>query len=254
MPAQAYAGKECVCQLRRGICDQSCVQGMLDTPFYIACLKLSGRRCVVVGGGEIGLEKVEGLLACDGDVTLIAPEAEEALRAYASEGSIRWEQREYRGPADLEGVFMAIAATNDTDVNIAVFEDAERRAMLVNIVDVPPLCNFILPAIVRTGPLAIAISTAGASPALAKRMKREIEGQYGAPYARLAVLLNEARGWAKGTLPTYQDRKQFFEGIVNGDPDPIELLRGDKSRRAGRARVDRACAERARPAGVESLK
>jgi hypothetical protein len=99
--------------------------------------------------------------------------------------------------------------------------------MLVNVVDVPPLCNFILPAIVRNGPLAIAISTAGASPALAKRMKREIEGQFGEPYARLAVLLNEVRGWAKGTLPTYQDRKEFFEGIVGGDPDPIELLRGD---------------------------
>ena len=68
MPAQAYAGKECVCQLKRGICDQSCVQGMLDTPFYIACLRLTGRRCVVVGGGDVGLEKVEGLLACDGDV------------------------------------------------------------------------------------------------------------------------------------------------------------------------------------------
>ena len=78
MPAQAYAGKECVCQLRKGICDQSCVQGMLDTPFYIACLKLTGRRCVVVGGGDIGLEKVEGLLACDGDVTLIAPERDRA--------------------------------------------------------------------------------------------------------------------------------------------------------------------------------
>ena len=112
-------------------------------------------------------------------------------------------------------------------MNIAVFEDAERRAMLANVVDVPPLCNFILPAIVRTGPLAIAISTAGASPALAKRMKREIEKQFGEPYARLAVLLNEVRGWAKGTLPTYRDRKEFFEGIVNGDPDPIELLRGD---------------------------
>jgi siroheme synthase-like protein len=74
-------------------------------------------------------------------------------------------------------------------------------------------------------PLAIAISTAGASPALAKRMKREIEAQFGAPYARLAVLLNEARGWAKATLPTYQERKEFFEGIVNGDPDPIALLR-----------------------------
>src|SRR6185312_15265362 len=194
MPAQAYAGKECVCQFKRGICDQTCVQGMLETPFYIACLKLTGRRCVVVGGGAIGLEKVDGLLACDGQVTLIAPDAEPQLRSY-----------------------MAIAATDDTDVNIAVFEDAERRAMLVNVVDVPPLCNFILPAIVRTGPLAIAISTAGASPALAKRIKRQIADEYGEPYARLAVLLNEARGWAKGTLPTYQDRKEFFEGIVNGD-------------------------------------
>jgi siroheme synthase-like protein len=230
MPAQAYAGKECVCQLRKGVCDQSCVQGMLDTPFYIACLRLSGRRCVVVGGGEVGLEKVEGLLACDGEVTLIAPDALPALAEHAREGSIRWERRPYAGPSDLEGVFMAIAATDDTDVNIAVYDDAERRAMLVNVVDVPPLCNFILPAIVRTGPLAIAISTAGASPALAKRMKREVEEQFGEEYARLAILLNEARGWAKATLPTYQDRKEFFEGIVNGAPDPIDLLRaGDEA-------------------------
>ena len=228
MPAQAYAGKECVCQFKRGICDQTCVQGMLETPFYIACLKLTNRRCVVVGGGDIGLEKVEGLLACDGQVTLIAPHAIEPLRDLAAEGSIEWVQREYR-EGDLEATFIAIAATNDTDVNIKVFEDAEKRAMLVNIVDVPPLCNFILPAIVRTGPLAIAISTAGASPALAKRIKREISDSFGEPYARLAVLLNEARGWAKMTLPTYQDRKVFFETIVNGDPDPIELLRaGDE--------------------------
>jgi siroheme synthase-like protein len=224
MPAQAYAGKECVCQFHKGICDQSCVRGMLETPFYIACLRLKGRRCLVVGGGDIGLEKVEGLLACDADVTLVAPEAIDPLAELAAEGSIRWEQREYEA-ADLEGCLIAIAATSDTDVNIRVYEDAERRAMLVNVVDVPPLCNFILPAIVRTGPLAVAISTAGASPALAKRMKREISELFGEPYATLAVLLNDARGWAKGTLPTYQDRKEFFEGIVNGDPDPIELLR-----------------------------
>jgi precorrin-2 dehydrogenase / sirohydrochlorin ferrochelatase len=229
VPAQAYAGKECVCQLRKGICDQTCVQGMLDTPFYIACLRLTGRRCVVVGGGEVGLEKVEGLLACDGRVVLVAPDAVPELEALAAEGSIEWVRREYR-PGDLEGTFVAIAATADTDVNIRVYEDAEQRAMLVNVVDVPPLCNFILPAIVRTGPLAIAISTAGASPALAKRIKREIADAYGEPYARLAVLLNEARGWAKATLPTYQDRKEFFEGIVNGRPDPVELLRdGDEA-------------------------
>jgi len=225
MPAQAYAGKPCVCQLRKGICDQSCVRDMLETPFYIACLKLSGRRCLVVGGGEIGLEKVEGLLACDADVTVIAPGAHPAITELAAEGSIGWEKRPYAGAADLEGAFMVIAATDDSEVNIGVFDDAERRAMLVNVVDVPPLCNFILPAIVRTGPLAIAISTAGASPALAKRMKREIAESFGEPYARLAVILNDARGWAKGTLPTYQDRKEFFEGIVNGDPDPVELVR-----------------------------
>jgi siroheme synthase-like protein len=224
MPAQQYSGKECVCQYQRGTCDQSCVRGMLETPFYIACLRLSGRDCLVVGGGDVGLEKVEGLLACDGKVTLVAPDAVAELQALAAEGSIAWERRGF-AEADLEGKFLAIAATDDTDVNISVYEAAERRAMLVNVVDVPSLCNFILPAIVRTGPLAIAISTAGASPALAKRIKREIAEQFGEPYARLAVMLNDARGWAKATLPTYQDRKAFFEGIVNGDPDPVELVR-----------------------------
>ena len=202
---------------------------MLDTPFYIACLRLTGRRCVVVGGGDVGLEKVEGLLVCDGNVVLVAPEAHPELQRLATEGSIKWEQREYAGASDLEATIMVIAATNDTDVNIRVYEDAEERAMLVNVVDVPPLCNFILPAIFRSGPLAIAISTAGASPALAKRMRNQIAEEYGEPYARLAELLNEVRGWAKGSLPTYQDRKEFFETIVNGDPDPIELLRsGDE--------------------------
>jgi precorrin-2 dehydrogenase/sirohydrochlorin ferrochelatase len=224
MPAQAYAGKECVCQMRKGICDQSCVRDMLETPFYIACLRLKGRRCVVIGGGDVGLEKVEGLLACDARVTLVAPDAHPALQEFAGEGSIRWERRQYVG-GDLDGCLIAIAATGDTDVNIRVFNDAEQRVMLVNVVDVPPLCNFILPAIVRTGPLAVAISTAGASPALAKRMKREISELFGEPYADLAVMLNDVRGWAKGTLPTYQDRKEFFEGIVGGEPDPIELLR-----------------------------
>ena len=224
MPAQAYAGKECVCQFKRGICDQTCVRDMLETPVYIACLRLSGRRCVVVGGGGVGLEKVEGLLASGGDVVLIAPDAIDELAQLADEGSIRWERKSYE-PSDLEGTFIVIAATDDTDVNIGIYEDAERLAMLVNVVDVPPLCNFILPAIVRQGSMAIAISTQGASPALAKRMKREIAEQFGEAYAELAVILNEVRGWAKGTLPTYNDRKDFFEEIVNGDPDPIVLVR-----------------------------
>ena len=228
MPAQQYEGKPCVCQFRKGLCDQSCVRGMLETPFYIACLKLSGRRCLVVGGGNVGLEKAEGLLACDGEVVVVAAElTNPELAKLADEGSITLQRRPWQ-PSDLDGAFLAIAATDDTDVNIAVYDEAEARAMLVNVVDVPSLCNFILPAIVRTGALAIAISTAGASPALAKRMKREISELFGAEYAELALVLNDHRGWAKGNLPTYQDRKAFFEEIVNGPTDPVELLRSGR--------------------------
>jgi len=113
MPAQAYSGKECVCQLRKEICDQECVRDMLDTQFYIACLKLTGRKCLVVGAGEIALEKIDGLLACSGEVIVVAPDAEAAVQELASEGTIEWRQREYR-TTDLDGVFIAIAATNHT--------------------------------------------------------------------------------------------------------------------------------------------
>jgi precorrin-2 dehydrogenase / sirohydrochlorin ferrochelatase len=224
MPAQAYRGKPCVCQHRLDVCDQRCVEDLMRTTFYMACLKLTGRRCLVVGGGSVGLEKVEGLLACAARVHVIAPTVHPALGELISSGDVEWSQREFR-QGDLEGHFLAIAATADTDVNVAVFDEAERRSMLCNVVDVPPLCSFILPAIVRTGPIAIAISTAGASPALAKRMKREIGTLYGPEHADLAEILNDLRGWAKSTLPSYDERKRFFEGIVNGDPDPIALLR-----------------------------
>src|SRR5438034_9039908 len=90
MPAQAYRGKPCVCQHRLEVCDQRCVADMLDTTFYVACLKLTGRRCLVVGGGSVGLEKVEGLLACDADVHVIAPDACEGIRGLAAAGAVDW--------------------------------------------------------------------------------------------------------------------------------------------------------------------
>ena len=138
MPAQAYRGKECVCQLRKGICDQSCVRACSPTPLYIACLKLAGRRCVVVGGGEVGLEKVDGLLACDADVTLVAPRCVRGTRrATHARARSAGSAAPTAGRQDLDGVFLVIAATDETDVNIAVYDDAERRSMLVNVVDVP---------------------------------------------------------------------------------------------------------------------
>src|SRR3712207_9094826 len=103
MPAAAYAGKECVCQFRRGICDQTCVRDMLDTPFYIACLKLKARRCLVVGGEEIGLEKVAGLRACDGQGTRVAPTPVPELEGLACGSSIAWERRVAAWPGALEG-------------------------------------------------------------------------------------------------------------------------------------------------------
>ena len=202
---------------------------MLDTPFYIACLKLAGRKCLVVGGGDIGLEKVEGLLACDGQVALVAPDAIEPLQELAEEGSIAWERREYRPPTS-RGRFMVIAATSDTDVNIGVYEDAERagdareRGRRAAAVQLHPAGDHPHRA---AGDRHL---DSGRLPALAKRIRNEIAEEYGEPYAKLAVMLNEVRGWAKGTLPTYQDRKEFFESIVNGDPDPVELLRSGDER------------------------
>ena len=200
---------------------------MKPNNLYVACIDLSNKCCLVVGAGPIALEKIEGLLAAEADVTVVAPEAIDEVRDLAEAGAIQLILRPY-DRADLDDAFLVVAATSDTEVNTRVHADAEARSMLVNVADVPHLCNFMLPAIVREGPLAVAISTAGASPALAKRMKREAAEMFGAPYAELAEILESVRPWAKSTLPTYQDRKVFFEDIVNGAPDPIVLLKEDR--------------------------
>ena len=200
---------------------------MIDNDLYIACLNLGGKRAVVVGAGRVGLEKIRGLLVCDADVVVIAPEADEDVRRLADDGEIDLVTKSFE-PADLEGALLVIAATSDTEVNTAVYEAAETRTMLVNVVDVPSLCNFVLPAISRRGPIAVAVSTSGASPALAKRIRREIDERVGTEYSLLASLLDEQRDWAKETLPTYDDRRRFFEGIVEGSPDPVQLLRDGK--------------------------
>jgi precorrin-2 dehydrogenase / sirohydrochlorin ferrochelatase len=205
----------------------------LDVRYYFACLKLQGKSCLVVGAGPIALEKIEGLLAAGADVTVVALEAMEDVRALATAGDVQLHLRGF-ATADLDDRFLTVAATSDEKLNRRIHAEAERRNMLVNVVDVPPLCNFILPAISRLGPIAIAVSTSGASPALAKRMRNEIEALFGEEHARLAVLLNEVRDWAKASLETYQDRKAFFDSIVEGDPDPLDLLRtnGDEAVRA----------------------
>lgn len=182
---------------------------MAEKRFYMACLDLEGRDCLVIGAGPVGLEKIEGLLEANARVTVIAPEASEAVR----ELPVTWLQRPYAS-GDLEGRFLVVAATNVPAVNRQVYEDAERRALLCNVADVPELCNFILPAVLRRDPIAIAISTGGASPALAQRLRRDIEQVVGPEHQELALELRRLRPWAKEQLATYEERKVFFQQAV----------------------------------------
>jgi siroheme synthase-like protein len=177
--------------------------------FYPLFADLADRRCLVVGAGAVGLEKARGLVEAGASVTVVAPEAEPGIGALP----VRWLPREYES-GDLEGVFLVCAATSDPAVNRRVFEDAEARSLLCNVADVPELCSFILPAVHRADPIAIAVSTGGASPALAQRIRDEVAARYGAEHADLARRLESLRPWAKANLPSYEERRDFFRELV----------------------------------------
>jgi precorrin-2 dehydrogenase/sirohydrochlorin ferrochelatase len=177
--------------------------------YYMACLDLTGRSCLVVGGGRVGLEKAEGLLECGARVTVVAPE----IRPKLSTLDVETVERRYQA-SDLEARFLVIAATSSYEVNRCVWADAEERRMFCNVADVPELCSFILPAVVRRDPIAIAVSTGGASPALAQRLRDEIGEVVGPEHAELARTLRDLRPWAKENLETYEARRDFFAGVV----------------------------------------
>jgi precorrin-2 dehydrogenase len=177
--------------------------------YYLACLDLNGRRCLVVGGGKVGLEKAKGLLDCGAVVTVVAPQIEHELERLP----VRWRRKRYE-TADLEGSVLVVAATPARSVNRRVFQDAEARSMFVNVVDTPDLCTFILPAVHRRGPIALAVSTGGASPALAKRLRDELGARIGEEHVALARRLRDLRPWARRHFPTYADRRDYFESLV----------------------------------------
>ena len=136
--------------------------------------RLTGRPCIVIGAGEIAESKIDSLLTAEARVTVIAPAASTRIAAMADAGEVVWQRREYAS-GDLVGHFLTVAATNDSAVNRAVFAEAEAAGILINAVDDPPFCDFYFPSVVRRGDLQIAISTAGASPALAQRLRKEID-------------------------------------------------------------------------------
>lgn len=182
---------------------------MADKRYYMACLDLEGRKCLVVGGGSVALEKARGLLECGARVTVVAPQAASELR----ELPVEWLCRAYRS-SDLDGRFLVIAATSTRSVNRRVHDDAEARGLLCNVGDMPELCNFILPAVHREGPIAVAVSTGGASPALAQRLRDDVAALICPSHAELARRLAELRPWAKTHFPTYADRRDYFARLV----------------------------------------
>jgi precorrin-2 dehydrogenase / sirohydrochlorin ferrochelatase len=181
--------------------------------YYPAILDLAGRRALVVGAGKVGEGKIAGLVSAGAAVKVISLTATQQVKDWAGAGKIELELRPYASE-DLDDRFLVIAATEDNDTNVRVFEDAEQRQMLCNVVDVTHLCNFILPSIVRRGDLAIAVSTGGASPALARRIRLSLEQCYGDEYAVALKVLGSLREELKAAYPEPEQRKVILERMV----------------------------------------
>jgi precorrin-2 dehydrogenase/sirohydrochlorin ferrochelatase len=160
--------------------------------YYPIFLKLQGKPCLVVGGGEVARRKVLGLLEAGAAVTVVSPRLTDALAALVREGAIHHEARAFRDD-DVRGCALVIGATDQPAVNEAIYAASQRHGVWVNIVDVPQACDFIAPAVVRRGALQIAISTGGCSPTLAKRIRQHLEQQYGPEYAELLAWLGQER-------------------------------------------------------------
>ena len=161
-------------------------------PYYPAFLDVKDRLCLIIGGGQIAEGKIASLLECGAQIKMISPEVTAEVQGMADAGILRVEKREYRD-GDLEGAFVAIAATDDNSVNREITREAEKRNVLLNVVDVTHLCTFIAPSVVRKGEVTVAISTAGLSPALARKLREELEVDPVLDYADLAPMLSEVR-------------------------------------------------------------
>ncbi len=177
-------------------------------------VKLQGRNCLVVGGGAIAESKVQSLLAAGGTVRLVAPQVTLALAEFARLQRIAWTARAFE-TVDLDGVFLVIAATSDEKVNELIFREADRRNVLCNAVDQPPRCHFYFPAVVRRGALQIAISTAGLSPALAQRLRKELEAEFGPEYEEWLERLGRVRAWLMRKGINFERRKSLLHRLAS---------------------------------------
>jgi len=185
-------------------------------------LKLEGRRCLVVGAGTVAAGKISNLLLSGAEVRVVAPSANGAVREWVRTGAIGWENREF-SPADLDRAFLVIVATSSKEVNQAVFREAQSRRVLCNVVDDPEHCDFYYPAVVRRGQLQIAISTAGESPALAQKLRRELEIQFGPEYETWVEQLGRVRRELFAQDIDAEERRRKLHKLAS-EPPVTELI------------------------------
>jgi precorrin-2 dehydrogenase/sirohydrochlorin ferrochelatase len=208
------------------------IENMKPAKLFPMFLKLSARPCLVVGAGIIAESKIAGLLEAGGRVRVVAPEATPQVRSWAHSNTIEWHQRPYQ-PDDLEGMFLVVAATSSTELHERIFAQATQRGVLCNIVDVPPLCDFYYPAVVQRGALQIAISTAGQSPALAQRLRKQLEDQFGPEYEEWLVQLGEARDKLFSTKLDPEERKRLLHEDASEEAFEAFLRNRRHSKRPG---------------------
>ena len=194
--------------------------------YYPVHLDIQNRNCLVVGGGAVGTRKVATLLDCGANVTVISPEVSQPLRDLAVSGLIRLRERPYQS-GDLDGMFLVIGATDDEGLNRQISRDADRLNTLCNIADRPEVCNFILPSIVQRDDLVITISTSGKSPALAKKLRKTLEQQFGKEYGVFLKLMGAIRKKLLSQDHQPEAHKHLFEQLIA--TDLIGMIQKDKT-------------------------
>ena len=194
-------------------------------PYYPLFLDLEGRAAVVIGGGTVAARKIESLVRSGARVTVVAPECADEIEQWGRDGAIELRRKRYeRG--DLDRAVIVIAATSDAATNARVAADCREEHILVNVVDLTEMCDFIVPAVVESGSIQVAVSTGGQSPALARKLKHDLQRLVGPEYGEANDILGNLRDAAKSALPTDGDRKQFFDRLIAAGL--VELLRENR--------------------------
>lgn len=184
--------------------------------YYPLCLDLEGKKVSVIGGGNVAERKVIPLLECNADVTVISPSITEKLKDLSQKGKLRYLPKAYeRG--DLKGSFLVISAAGEKEINREVSKEAESRGCLYNVVDDPEVSNFIVPSVVKRGRLLISISTSGVSPALSKRIRKELEKKFGKEYMLFLNMMEGIREKMLREIPSERKRKKIFHSLANSD-------------------------------------